>query len=141
MEDRRAIEVVRDRLEQGATWRSAAADAGLSLSTAYDQAVRRWPGLRGRRPRLAVELVESILRDVVAGGDSYRAIARRHNVSPDTVWRLARRARPEDSRPLPGCRRRRCPGCGATLVVWPCIACEQRTRPTDLDNPTAEEAT
>lgn len=118
-------------LVAGETWRTASAAVGLALSTAYENATQIWPSLRGRRPRLSAECRKAIESSVLEaeGGVTYRQIARRYRVSPDTVSRLARamvEAKCADLAPVRSTRPYRCPGCGARIAVRPCVFCRAK---------------
>lgn len=122
------LRALRSHLVAGETWQTAAAAVGLAVSTAYDRATQLWPGLRGRKPRLSADrrhrIEQAVLR--ARAGESYRQIARRYRVSPDTVSRLARamvEAQCADLAPVRSTRPYRCKKCGARVSVRPCIAC------------------
>jgi len=83
---------------------------------------------------IAPEVVDRIRRMLDQGEVSQRGIARRLGVSRGTVNAIALGRRPdsgalrrreEDEIPAPSGPPRRCPECGA-LVLMPCVACRVR---------------
>lgn len=83
---------------------------------------------------IAPEVVDRIRRMLDQGELSQRGIARRLGVSRGTVNAIALSRRPDyealwrreaDEIPAPSGPPRRCPGCGA-LVLMPCVACAVR---------------
>lgn len=82
------LQSIRVAVEAGKTWRAAADGVGVSLQAAYRDAVRRWPHLGGRRPRLT-ERQQQGLRVAIAKAPelSVRQLARRFGVSLDTITR------------------------------------------------------
>jgi hypothetical protein len=84
---------------------------------------------------IAPEVVDRIRQMLDQGSLSQRGIARRLGVSRGTVNAIAlgrrpdyedvRRRREADEVPAPSGPPRRCPGCGA-LVLMPCVACRVR---------------
>lgn len=125
-------------VEQGQTWRAAAAACDVPLSSAYLAVTSKWPRLRRRRrPRLTDTERADIIAEINAGELSYRQIARRWQRSADTVVRLARQqieayCADLEFRPPSRARKSRCPGCGAPILTRGCLRClvvsEHRTR-------------
>ena len=123
------LETVRAHIDGGSTWRQAAAAAGISSAgAAWRRATALWPALKGRRPRLTAAKREAIEAAVLASAHSYREIARREGVSPDTVSRLARamvdqECEAEGLEAFSGARRYLCPGCRRSITTRPCVYC------------------
>jgi len=122
------LRLVRRLVRAGQTWTSAAAAAGIAVSTAWEQATGLWPELKGRLPRVDRQQVEQTLLESNA---SYRAIARRIGCSPDTVSRIARDLREAECSEIGGPRFRMvrpysCAGCGQVVTYRPCVLCAAR---------------
>ena len=129
---RRPLSMVRRQLMLGLTWAEAARRGNLPTASAYRQAVKLWPHLAGRRPRIDLERRTSIQQAIRELPISRRAIARMYRVSPDTVQRFARamidrECASEGVRSLARTTRaHRCQGCGAMVTVSPCLTCVAR---------------
>lgn len=137
-----AVVTVRDALLRGCTWRAAVAGTGLSRTTARRRLWAAFPRVfRDARRRTAPIPLSSreraaIVRAVLASRLSYRAIARRHNRSPDTVSRLARGLIDAGGGELVTRRVRHavtCPGCGVRIVLVPCVRCAAMAAPGRTD--------
>lgn len=128
MEGRQLTQLA-EQVKAGATWRAACRAAGVPLSTGYAAAVRRFPELGGKRPRLTSSRRQKIRRELLAGRLSRRAIAARNRCSPDTVSRIAaamiaEELAAEGLTPLRRTRPRRCGGCGAKITTAICQRCQ-----------------
>ncbi len=104
----------------GWTLRAAGRQFGLSQTSAWRIVAAKGDIPRRRRPRVPPATIRAINR-LLASGYTQHRVAAELGISRDTVRRH------DDSRPTGRCSKRRCPTCGALIVIKPCLACSSRS--------------
>lgn len=124
------LERVRAAVEAGSSWPAAAAAAGMGHKAAYRAAVRRWPQLAKRRPRLTAARQAAIRADIMAAAASYRQLAAKHGVSVDTISRYAGEMCEEQMgdhlQRFERAAAYTCPTCEHVVYLRPCVICLAR---------------
>ena len=114
------------RLSRGETLERCGRVLGLNKAAVY-RTVKQLDIERDRRTRMTDAERAEILAAIVHSNLSRRQLGRKFGRAGSTIQRLANqlRVKPRAHRMRTA---RRCPGCGARVAVWPCIACEARKK-------------